>query len=89
MQQVEDPVQVVNCEHFPNTGVMIEDYRRHSVAAANEIAHASLGPTNEFCVAENHPGSSGAETKGLQKVVNSAGTITPLGATTAIVFFRR
>src|SRR5882672_3018763 len=55
MQQVEDPVQVVNCEHFPDTCVMIEDYRRHSVAAANEIAHAGLGSTNEFCIAEDHP----------------------------------
>jgi len=67
-KQAEDSIQLVDCQHFADTRVVIQDLR-FRIARRVVIAHALVGPSRKRGVAENNPGLFGASQKTLPENV--------------------
>src|SRR5258707_12354414 len=50
----ENAIEGVHRKHFTDSGVMIQDHRA-GILGTIVIAHASVGPADESCVAEDDP----------------------------------
>ncbi len=67
VEKIEDAIEFVDGEDFADAGVVIED-RLALIAGGVEVAHANVGASGEWGVAEDDPRFSGPVRKPLQKV---------------------
>src|SRR6267143_3098668 len=54
MKLSENAIESVYRQHFADSGVVIRDYRA-GIPGTIEVAHASVRPADEGCVAEDDP----------------------------------
>ena len=57
MKTGQDVIQGMNCEHFADSGVVIQDYSA-GIPGPIVIAHTDIGPAHKCCIAEDDPGLS-------------------------------
>jgi len=84
----EDGVQLVNCQHFTYTCVVVQDLR-FRIPCRVVITHALVGPSGKRCVAENHPGLFGAGKKALPENVKRSRYRLNFGARFSVGIFPR